>query len=238
MLWRRARALPLPAQHQAEAVGRSPPVPRAPRAGEALLAVAAVVVEPAVLLVVDRRLHRASQNALDSCPLHGMAFRSRIPAGVRRFEGLCRPRSKLTTERSGNRARASPPIGTATFTSLPPPPPPTHTHDRMVKDEPVTVPGTRTGTPGSTDTALRYPAGVRPGYRVDLPVLQDRLPSENPPPGQVRLVPGMADEALDDFAGPRDTQLFCPYPRRWPPPCPPAPRPHPSQARHLSLWDT
>ncbi len=33
--------------------------------------------------------------------------------------GLCGPRSKLTTDRSGNRARASPPMGTATSTSLP-----------------------------------------------------------------------------------------------------------------------
>ncbi len=45
--------------------------------------------------------------------------RSGRPGRPQPVRGLCGPRSKLTTDRSGNRARASPPMGTATSTSLP-----------------------------------------------------------------------------------------------------------------------
>ncbi len=54
--------------------------------------------------------------------------------------------------------------------------------------------------------ALRYPAGVRPGYRVHLPAVRDRPSLQEPPSGQVRPVPDMADEAPDTVRWARDTQ--------------------------------
>ncbi len=77
-------------------------------------------------------------------PRHGVG--SGIPAGPSRSGGLCGPRSKLTTDRSGNRARASPPMGTATSTSLP-----SHITEWCSRNRCRSL-GRRTGTPGSTGT--------------------------------------------------------------------------------------
>ncbi len=54
--------------------------------------------------------------------------------------------------------------------------------------------------------SLRYPAGVRPGYRVHLPAVRDRPALQDPPSDQVRPVPDMAPEAPDAVAEPRDTR--------------------------------
>ncbi len=54
--------------------------------------------------------------------------------------------------------------------------------------------------------SLRYPARVRPGYRVHLPAVRDRPALQDPPSGQVRPVPDMADEAPETVRWARDTQ--------------------------------
>ncbi len=54
--------------------------------------------------------------------------------------------------------------------------------------------------------SLRYPAGVRPGYRVHLPAVRDRPALQDPPSDQVRPGPDMADEAPDTVRWARDTQ--------------------------------
>ncbi len=54
--------------------------------------------------------------------------------------------------------------------------------------------------------SLRHPARVRPGYRVHLPAVRDRPALQDPPSGQVRPVPDMADEAPDTVRWARDTQ--------------------------------
>ncbi len=54
--------------------------------------------------------------------------------------------------------------------------------------------------------SLRYPARVRPGYRVHLPAVRDRPALQDPPSGQVRPGPDMADEAPDTVRWARDTQ--------------------------------
>ncbi len=54
--------------------------------------------------------------------------------------------------------------------------------------------------------SLRYPARVRPGYRVHLPAVRDRPSLQDPPSDQVRPVPDMADEAPDTVRWARDTQ--------------------------------
>ncbi len=101
--------------------------------GETLLSVAPHPVEATVLQAVDGRPARGvgAPRPAERLPAFPDAVRLRqpafprhgvgpgIPAGPNRSGGLCGPRSKLTTDRSGNRARASAPMGTARSTSLP-----------------------------------------------------------------------------------------------------------------------
>ncbi len=102
-------------------------------AGETLLSVAADAVQTAVLQAVDGRPAGGvgAPRLAERLPAFPDAVRLRqpapaghrvgssIPAGPSRSGELFGPRSKLTTDRSGNRARASPPMGTTTSTSLP-----------------------------------------------------------------------------------------------------------------------
>ncbi len=115
-----------PGQAAAGSTGRS-------LAGETLHSVAPHPVEATVLQAADGRPAGGvgAPRPAERLPAFPDAVRLRqpapaghgvgsgIPAGPSRSGGLCGPRSKLTTDRSGNRARASPPMGTATSTSLP-----------------------------------------------------------------------------------------------------------------------